>query len=117
MGSRMGQILLIILITIVLSRCDSKELPPTPIPKKQIPAEVIAILEEMNSWPSEALDIIECHERYPPIVDTGETISWIISRREMLREMGYHVRWNCHQMKYEIAEDETPLCDCPPPTP
>jgi hypothetical protein len=117
MNSRICGILLAVLFTAALLGCQGKGASPTAVYQQRISPEAKEVLEGLNDWPAQALDAIECSEGHHANVDTGETRSWVASRRQMLEEMGYKVRWNCHEMKYEVAESEEALCDCVSPTP
>jgi len=117
MNSQVHRALFVSLLLIALSGCSSRGPAPTPTVQREISPEARAALYKLNSWPPTAVDSVECPDRYPLTVDTGETTSWTRNQKRVLKELGYSVRWNCREMKYEIAESEEPVCDCPGPTP
>jgi hypothetical protein len=106
------------LSVIGLSGCASPgSTPPVPIAtEREISAEARAALERLNRWDTELVDMEECPSRYPSrrIVDLGQTRGLIVSGKAQLEALGYTARWDCHEMRYGIAEDYTPICDCPP---
>ncbi len=126
MRRRIFLALVVTSLLVGLVACGVKEIPPnatvqqeiSPAVPEDLPPEARAAYESLNSGYAKSLDLTECPNRYRdhPVSysGTGET-EWAIEiDKEKLKELGYTVRWNCHEMKYEIAEDGTAVCDCPP---
>jgi predicted small lipoprotein YifL len=107
--------LVVLSLLVGLTACGVKEVPPTATAQQEISSQARAVLDRLNGWESWILDMSECPSRYSiSFSDTGEIGGAISTGKEELKQLGYTVRWSCHVMKYEITEDGTAVCDCPP---
>ena len=96
-------------ITVLASCCEKNQIPEAVEP----PPEVQEILDELNSIPPETADYYSCTEG--GVISHGGIVPWISHRREQLDDLGFHVRWNCEKMQYEIVTEGQPIesiCDC-----
>ena len=88
--------------------------------EKDISPEAQSLLDELNKWDSEALDIIECPNLHSGYGDLGETSGWIQMNKERLQKLGVSVRWNHEKMQYEVVSREeasSALCTEQPTSP
>ena len=64
------------------------------------------ILDDLNEWDIEELDIFENPDKYPNRMASGETGGWVLSHKRELKELGYSVRWNNDKKLYELEPIE-----------
>jgi hypothetical protein len=102
-----SRILLLIFVGLFLTMligCEGEE---------NLPSEAKTLLDELNGWDSEALDIIECPDLHPGYADLGETRGWILTHKEELRKLGFNARWDHAKMMYEVvSEEQAPSALC-----
>ena len=85
--------------------CQNRNISPT--------AKVM--LDKLNSWDSDELNVAECPQDHPGRVVSGETNGWILAHKEELQKLGVRVRWNCGKKMYEPVNEERtlpPVCGC-----
>src|SRR5262249_21552661 len=57
-------------------------------------SEPQALIDKLNSWHKEELDIAECPDRYPGRDASGETHGWISRHQQELKRHGFVATWN-----------------------
>jgi hypothetical protein len=78
--------------------------------------EAHIVLDNLNNWYPDQMDIEECACWYPLLLANGQTGAHIHNAKEQLMDLGFNARWNRERMLYElitIDEDPAPLCECP----
>jgi hypothetical protein len=71
----------------------------------EISSEVQAIVDKLNDWDKEELDVVECPNLYPNRVSSGETKGWIITHKQELEKLGFTVKWNHDKKIYELQKN------------
>jgi hypothetical protein len=64
--------------------------------------QALVILQELNSYNVDRVDLVECPEQYPGCIDNGEANGWIGSRQERLKTLGFSAKWNRGRKQYEL---------------
>ena len=65
-----------------------------------------AILDDLNEWHTEELDILENPDKYPNRILSGETNGWVYAHKRELEELGYSIRWNNDKKLYKLEPIE-----------
>lgn len=73
-----------------------------------VSAKVRALIQKLNSWYRDELDVAECPNEYPGRKPSGETRGWILTYKEGLSELGFEARWNCQSKVYELRKKKEP---------
>lgn len=108
------------LLFLMLQSCGTQPVtvaPPTIASVAPVPPQVQAVLDRLNDLDPIMFDLHECPERYPPLLLDWYGAGWGSAAETELKEMGWGLRWNCGEGKYELATEEAPkpICDCAPP--
>jgi hypothetical protein len=75
---------------------------PVEIAVDTIPeTEAERLLSELNSWPEDELDAYERPGEYPGLFASGETVGWVETHKELLKDEGIRVKWNTAKKIYE----------------
>ena len=61
-----------------------------------------SLLDKLNSWEKEELDLAEHPSRHDDMVPAGETNSWIHYHKSELKKLAYEARWNSRARMYEL---------------
>ena len=62
------------------------------------------VLLKLNSWDKEELSIAESNEKNVVRKASGETHAWIQLHKEILEELGFHVRWDPKEKSYYLDD-------------
>ena len=74
-----------------------------------LPANVVTILDRLNAWNKDAIDVCERPAAHSNMVDSGETSAFINVEKQQLAALGVAVKWNPQKMMYEVAAADEPL--------
>ncbi len=69
----------------------------------EVPPEVQELLEKLNSWNKEELDVLEHPDKYSGRIASGETKGWVDVHKQKLKELGFLAKWNSNKRIYEIV--------------
>ncbi|MCX7043928.1 MAG: hypothetical protein NTX50_00385 [Candidatus Sumerlaeota bacterium] len=64
--------------------------------------EARQILERLNSWNMDAIDVCERPEAYPNLTGSGEARAFINDCKKRLVELGVNVKWNPEKKAYDV---------------
>lgn len=68
-------------------------------------SKVQVILETLNSWDKEELDVLEHPDKYPGHIASGETNGFVTAHKLRLKELGFTAEWNPDKKLYVLAKD------------
>ncbi len=69
------------------------------------PSKVQALVDKLNNWDKEELDVVERPDVYANRLASGETHTWIIEHKRKLKQLGFSVKWNHERKFYELQKD------------
>jgi len=82
---------------------------PTRPDTSALPTNVVPILDRLNAWNKDAIDVCERPAAHTNMVDSGETSAFINVEKRQLATMGVAVKWNPQKMMYEVSAADEPL--------
>jgi hypothetical protein len=82
---------------------------PTRPETSELPTNVVPILDRLNAWNKDAIDVCERPAAHPNVVDSGETSAFINVEKQQLATLGVAVKWNPQKIMYEVAVADEPL--------
>lgn len=66
-------------------------------------AKIDSIIQSLNEWDTQELDLYERPEAYSnERITSGETNGWIMTHKEHLKELGAEVIWDPKKKKYTL---------------
>lgn len=68
----------------------------------EVSPEVKASFQRLNEWDIEVIDVLECPDKYPGRITSGEANGWIAAHKDKLKELGFVVEWNCDTKAYKL---------------
>ena len=68
----------------------------------ELTTKALDVLDDLNGWDREMLDVVECPDRHPNVRDTGETGGFISMRQKELAGLGFTARWNRGKRVFEL---------------
>jgi hypothetical protein len=68
------------------------------------PAGARAVLDKLNGWPRDEIDVFERPRSYPGRVASGETNGFLGTHKTALHELGVDVQWDAMASRYRVAE-------------
>lgn len=69
------------------------------------PKDVDSLIEHLNSWNKNELEVYERPDIAPKQLTSGETNAWIEKHKKLLKELGAITIWNKEKKKYELKKD------------
>jgi hypothetical protein len=91
-------IIILILLTIIVTGCQRKT------PESSWPSEPNKLVEHLNSWHKDELDVYENPQKYPNRIASGETGGWVEAHRKILKEKHTKIKWDTENQKYIIVK-------------
>jgi len=85
-------------------KVTSKEIPYSWTKSDLLTSEIRKILDKLNQWDKEEMDVYENRAAYPGRVSSGETNGWVETHKALLLEKGAKVNWNHSALRYELAD-------------
>ncbi|MBN1765431.1 MAG: hypothetical protein JW860_09265 [Sedimentisphaerales bacterium] len=69
---------------------------------EEVSLEVQELLDKLNSWDKQELDVLEHPDKYPDHIVSGESKGWVGTQKDRLKELGFAVNWNEDHKIYEL---------------
>lgn|GEM_PF-3438765 len=70
------------------------------------PKDVKGLIEHLNKWDKEELDVHERPNAYPNRKPHGETNGWIVEHKRLLKELNAIIIWNSNNLQYELNKTD-----------
>jgi hypothetical protein len=68
------------------------------------PKDIEGLIDHLNDWYKDELDVYERPEAYPNRITDGQTGGWVIAHKEALGRLGAKVRWDSEAMSYVLVK-------------
>jgi hypothetical protein len=70
------------------------------------PKDVQGLIEHLNKWDKNELDVFERPDAYPNIKSSGETNGWVEEHKRQIEKLGAKIIWDSQNLKYELSKTD-----------